>query len=110
MATVLHEQGIAALKESLKAYGMELLTPDEFLDTEEKRRFYETFEMKVGMGTAFARALEGSGKDNKLSKADRLSVVAPGYRLFRLVYGENVRPMKSVDKSTRRSRWAWGTT
>jgi len=98
VATILHDQGIGALKEAFAAYDMELLTPDEFLDTDSKRQFFDTFEFKVGFGTAFARALEGGGKENKLSKASRLSVVAPGYRLFRLVYGENVRPMKSVDK------------
>ena len=98
VATILHDQGIGALKGAFKAYDMDLLTPDEFLDTDAKRQFFEDFEFKVGFGTAFARALEGGGKENKLSKANRLSVVAPGYRLFRLVYGENVRPMKSTDK------------
>jgi hypothetical protein len=98
VASLLHDQGIAALKDSFKASGMELLTPDEFLDSDAKREFYENFEFKVGAGTAFARMMEGSGKENKLSKAERISVVAPGYRLFRLVYGENVRPMKGIDK------------
>jgi hypothetical protein len=98
VATLLHDQGIGALKEAFKAHGMDLLTPDQFIDTDAKRAFFDSFEFKVGGGTAFIRALEGSGKENKLSKADRLSAVAPGYRLFRLVYGENVRPMKSVDK------------
>ena len=98
VATLLHDQGVAALKEAFKAYGMELLTPEEFLDSDAKREFYDKFEFKVGAGTAFARALEGGGKEHKLDKAQRVSVVAPGYRLFRLVYGENVRPMKGIDK------------
>ncbi len=98
VATLLHEQGVRALAEAFKAHGMELLTPEEFLVSDAKRDFYENFEFKVGWGTAFAQATEGSGKNNKLTKAQRISVVAPGYRLFRLVYGENVRPMKGIDK------------
>jgi hypothetical protein len=103
VATLLHDQGIAALKESLAAYGMQLLTPDEFLDTDAKREAFENFVYEIGMGAKFAQAMEGSGKDNKLTRANRLSVVAPGYRLFRLVYGENVRPMKQGDKKIARS-------
>lgn len=103
VATMLHDQGVATLKEALKAYGMELLTPDEFLDSDAKRNLYENFEFEVGIGTKFARATEGSGKENKLNKASRLSVVAPGYRLFRLVYGENIRPMKGGDKKISKS-------
>ena len=37
--------------------------------------------------------MERCGKENKLGKAHHLSVVAPGYHLFRLVYGENLRPL-----------------
>jgi len=98
VATLLHDQGVPALKATFAEYGMTLLTPDEFLDTDAKRAFFDTFEFKVGFGTAFAKALEHGGKENKLGPAQRVSEVAPGYRLFRLVYGENVRPMKSVDK------------
>jgi len=97
VATILHDQGIAAFKEQFKAHGMELLTPDEFADTDAKREFFENFEMKVGLGVKLFKSAEGGGKENKLSKNQVLSAVAPGYRLFRLVYGENVRPMKSVD-------------
>jgi len=103
VATMMHDQGIAALKAALKAYGMELLTPDEFLDTDARREFYDGFVLQLGWGTKFGKATEGSGKENKLSKAQRLSVVAPGYRLFRLVYGENLRPMRQGDKKISKS-------
>jgi len=103
VATLLHDQGIAALKGALKAYDMELLTPDEFLDTDARREFYDSFELQLGWGTKFGKAAEGSGKENKLNKAQRLSAVAPGYRLFRLVYGENMRPMKQGDKKIAKS-------
>jgi len=103
VATMLHDQGIAALKQTLGAYGMQLLTPDEFLDTETKRELYENFVLELGIGTKFGKATEGSGKENKLNKAQRLSVVAPGYRQFRLVYGENLRPMKQGDKKISKS-------
>lgn len=98
VATLLRDQGIAELKKTFAAHGMELLTPDEFLDTDAKRQFYEDFVFEVGFGAKLAQSAEKHGKDNKLNKATRLSAVAPGYRLFRLVYGENVRPMQSVDK------------
>jgi hypothetical protein len=103
VATLLHDQGIGALKEALGAYGMQLLTPDEFLDTDAKRELYEDFVLDLGIGAKFAQATEGSGKENKLNKASRLSVVAPGYRLFRLVYGENIRPMQQGDKKISKS-------
>ena len=82
---------------------MQLLTPDEYLDTDAKREIYDSFVLDIGIGAKFAQATEGSGKENKLSKANRLSVVAPGYRLFRLVYGENLRPMQQGDKKISRS-------
>jgi len=98
VATLLHDQGIAALKEALGASGMQLLTPDEFLDTDAKRELYDNFVLDIGVGAKFALFAESSGKENKLNKASRLSVVAPGYRLFRLVYGETGRPMQQGDK------------
>jgi hypothetical protein len=98
VATVLHDQGIGELKKTFAAHGMELLTPDEFLDTDAKRQFYEDFVFEVGLGAKLAQWGEGGDKDIKLSKVQRLSAVAPGYRLFRLVWGENFRPMQSVDK------------
>ncbi|HET6372808.1 MAG TPA: hypothetical protein VFG76_05845 [Candidatus Polarisedimenticolia bacterium] len=94
VATMLHDQGVPALKETFKTYGMELLTPDEFLDTDAKREFFENFEMEMGFGVKLGKAAESNGKENKLNKATRLSAVAPGYRLFRLVYGEDFRPMR----------------
>ena len=89
VATMLHDQGIATLKETFKAYGMELLTPDEFLDTDAKRELFGSFEMEMGGFAKLAKWGEKSGKENKLSNATRLSAVAPGYRLFRFLFGEN---------------------
>ncbi len=39
-------QSIDALKDGFKSYGMDLLLPEEFLDTEEKTEFYNNFEVE----------------------------------------------------------------
>ncbi|MDX1650905.1 MAG: hypothetical protein R3277_00315 [Brumimicrobium sp.] len=41
-----YAEGIDALKASFKEYNMDLLTPDEFLDTEEKKDFYYGFNQE----------------------------------------------------------------
>jgi hypothetical protein len=79
VATLLHDQGVPALTEAFKAYGMDLLTPETFLDTDARREFHDSFGFKVGAGTAFARALEGHGKENTLS--NRKTSVSLGYDL-----------------------------
>ena len=89
VATMLHDQGIKALKDTFAQYGMTLLTPDEFLDTDQKREFYDSFQMEMGGFSKFAQWGEKHGKENKLSNAHRESAVAPGYRLFRFLFGED---------------------
>jgi len=48
IATGLYDAGIKPLKESFASYGMTILTPDEFLDTAEKRAAYKTFKLEHG--------------------------------------------------------------
>lgn len=43
-----YNAGIAALREAFRSNGMELLTPDEFLDTSDKKQFYQGFEVEHG--------------------------------------------------------------
>jgi hypothetical protein len=89
VATMLHDQGIKALKDTFAQYGMTLMTPDEYLDTDAKREFYDSFEMQMGAGAKFAKWGEKHGKENELSTAHRESAVAPGYRLFRFLFGDD---------------------
>lgn len=43
-----YKNSIEQLKAGFKEYGMELLTPDQFLDTEEKKSFYYGFDPESG--------------------------------------------------------------
>lgn len=43
-----YAQSVESLKAGFKTYGMELLTPEEFLDTEEKEEFFYGFDQESG--------------------------------------------------------------
>ncbi|MCF8296974.1 MAG: hypothetical protein K9J13_05445 [Saprospiraceae bacterium] len=43
-----YDNSIESLKAGFKEYGMELLTPDQFLDTEDKKGFYYGFDPESG--------------------------------------------------------------
>lgn len=78
-ANELYDASIAGFKESFSTYGMQLLTPDEFLDTEEKKTTYENFEMEIGGGQKFARLFQKSNADTW-----RAAGAPEGYRVFQL--------------------------
>lgn len=46
LAVGFYLQSIDALTEGFKAFGMELLQPEQYLDTQEKKEFYENFEVE----------------------------------------------------------------
>jgi hypothetical protein len=55
MAAELHEAAIGGLREEFAAVGMQLLTPEEYLDTPAKREAYQTFKVEEGgMGKLFS--------------------------------------------------------
>jgi len=77
LANKIQIQTIASLKEAFKKRGSVLLTPEEYLDTEEKREFYyNAFSPEV---SKLGRALT-----NLENKATNISVCADFYRFFDL--------------------------
>jgi hypothetical protein len=57
LATELHDASIGALKEAFAGVGSKLLTPDEFLDTEARRKAYQDFTFELGFFEKAARKL-----------------------------------------------------
>jgi hypothetical protein len=69
----LYAAGFGPIKEAFAAVGMQLLTPDEFLDTPEKRKAYESFKLDSGViGGLFRGAQRRNGLENNMA-------AAPGY-------------------------------
>lgn len=72
-------QTVPLLKEELAARGVELLTPEEFLLTDEQKAFYRTFDPKYGAvvtgGMKWMDKLLASGGNPEMA-------TAPGYRMF----------------------------
>lgn len=70
-----HQQAMEKLKETFKNLGIVLLTPDEFLDTEEKRNFYyNEFTPQVSKLGKFLSGME--------SGSSEMAVCADYYRGF----------------------------
>ncbi len=58
-ANMLHQEGIGKLKATFKSHGITLLTPDEYLNTEEKRDFYyNKFQPQISKLGSFLSGLE----------------------------------------------------
>lgn len=75
MANAMLKASIASLKESFKKQGVVLLTPDEFLNTKEKREYYyKTFQPNISKLGKFLSGVE--------TKQNDISVTADGYRAF----------------------------
>ena len=68
---------IEPLKKTFKEYDLELLTPDQFLDTEEKKEFYNNFVLEK-------RNKGNKGLSNLASGGTQvnISIAADGYREF----------------------------
>lgn len=83
VANKILEGSLPKMKERFAAYGMELLTPAEFLDSDEKKTAYNSFEVKhggsggmTGLLTGMSRMFQGT------NFAER--VPADGYRVFQV--------------------------
>lgn len=75
----LYAAGFGPIKEAFAAAGMQLLTPDEFLDSPGKRQAYESFVLDSGViGRFFGAAQRNSDLLNNVAPA-------PGYRLIQVV-------------------------
>lgn len=62
-ATAFMEQGLDDLRAAFAERGMTLLTPAEFLDTDEKWKFYNEFEYEISKIARLALRVGGGGSD-----------------------------------------------
>ncbi|MDX1908257.1 MAG: hypothetical protein SF053_14570 [Bacteroidia bacterium] len=53
IAAMFYDQGLAGMKSTFATYGMDLLTPDQFLDTEAKRIAYQAFTVSHSQTSEF---------------------------------------------------------
>ena len=83
LANELLDAGIGPLKSAFASVGMQLLTPEEFADTDEKKEAYANAQIKVGGVEKFVRWLQGQ---NWASTG-----VASGYRLIQLTNAGDVK-------------------
>jgi hypothetical protein len=75
LANGIHQQSIDKLKSAFRSKGIVLLTPDEYLNTDEKRNYYhKTFTPKISKLGKFLGNLETKHVD--------ISVAADNYRAF----------------------------
>lgn len=75
VANLIHSNAIAQLKEAFKKQGTVLLTPDEYLNTKEKKDYYyNTFIPKISKLGKFLSGIE--------TKQNDIAVSADGYRAF----------------------------
>jgi hypothetical protein len=77
VANALYTASIAALKEGFKAHGIELLTPEEFQDSKEKKAAYDSFKLEFGSQGHVMNFLTHHDKDQSQLEAE-----AEGFRLL----------------------------
>ena len=74
MANEILREGLDDLRAAFKQRGVVLLTPDQFLNTPEKKAFYKNFQPEISRMGNFISGLE---------KGDaKVTVTADGYRIF----------------------------
>jgi len=80
LATELLDASIGKMKDSFSAVGMQLLTPEEFLDAPAKQKAYEDFKLEIGGMNKFLRGLQ------EHNSGDTWQWGAPdGYRVIEMV-------------------------
>jgi len=79
-------QSIEPMKEGFKEFGIELLTPDEFLDTEEKKEFFYGFNQESGK------------KEKTKTKAIGMNVYAEISNIKICPYDEGYRPFFVINE------------
>jgi hypothetical protein len=78
LATELHAAAIGPLKEEFAAAGMQLLTPEEYLDTPAKQQAYQSTRIEVGgMGALMGFLQKGAAEEWQWGTPE-------GYRLVKL--------------------------
>ncbi len=93
VATGLLDAGMQALRGTLGEYGMQLLTPDQYLDSAKKRSAYTEFEVKASGLGVLAKEPGVQDAPTTAQTTARPSPVAEGYRLLRLPEVNGYRPV-----------------
>lgn len=76
----MYYEGLDVIRENFKTAGMELLTPDQYLDTEDKKDYYNKFEVEHGgLQYKFLKFLEGG------SAKDDIFGYLEGYNIMKIV-------------------------
>ncbi len=81
-ATKFYSQSIDPIKTAFSKEGMQILTPSEFLDSEEKRQAYENFEMEVGRMARMVLGFVNSISDAATDAGFQVSATPAGYELI----------------------------
>jgi len=74
-----YTHGIDAMIEAFDKNGMELLLPNQFLDTDEKKSFYNNFEVQHGKLKKAKDKSKFTGKGGQVS-LDRYRATVPGFK------------------------------
>ncbi len=100
IAEALYDVGLTPLKESFAKHGMQLLTPDEFLDTDARKAAYEAFQIEQSAMAKFAGHFQKSDDEHM-----RLDGSPKGYRVLKVITNNNP---NNGDWSVRTSRTGSG--
>lgn len=65
ISTGFYDNAIDILVNSFKEMGMDLLEPEEFLDTDEKKKFYESYQVEKSKFNSAVSAMLNSGKGHE---------------------------------------------
>jgi len=88
VADVMYDNSIDLMKKRFKEYGMELLEPWDYLDTDEKRKAYNEIPFKELKGLRWVRGMTGAGAAGP----------AGGYRYLPLAHlGASIKAQKLRD-------------
>jgi hypothetical protein len=81
-ASQFYNQGYTKLNEVFTSQSIELLTPDQYLDTEEKRAYYYNFEMQMTKVAKMSLGFVNSISKGAGATGIETSATAVGYKLF----------------------------
>jgi len=94
-ANQFYTQSIETLKTTFKIYGMDLLTPDEFLTDNDKKSFYNNFQVKHtklnGIGEKLGKFFKNLSNSSTTIETDE---AADGFKLLKINSRETVDPKK----------------
>lgn len=78
-ANEFYDASIAGFKEAFASYGTTILTPDEFLNTDEKKAAYESFKLDMGAQQKFFKFMRKVDSDSS-----KFAGAAEGFKVLQL--------------------------